>query len=274
MSEDAVYENIAGSVALLDVFQPDFIFVQEIDVDSTRSYHIDQKALLAEAFSEYETVFAYNYLNSPFLMWPLYKPIGTITTGMATYSRFSLQDAVRRSLPVMDNFNKYVDLDRCYTKTRVPVENGFFLCLYNVHLSAYGNDGDLRERQVSMLLEDMKADYAEGNYIICGGDFNHDLKLSEKESGVSSWAQPFPRSMLPEEFRFAMDFLSEERIRTMVNSSRDSGEPYDLYKTETYMLDGFLISDNVEMVETNTVSNGFKYSDHNPVILNFILKEK
>lgn len=274
LSEEAVYENIAGSIHLLDVFHPDFMLVQEIDVDSTRSYHIDQRTLFAEAFPGYDTVFAYNYFHSPFLMWPLYEPHGTITAGLGTFAKFPMQDAVRRSLPIMDNLNKYLDLDRCYTRTAVPVENGAYLCLYNVHLSAYGNDAELGEQQISMLLADMQADYDAGNYIICGGDFNHDLKLAENEEASETWAKPFPRSMLPAEFKMALDYLSEQRIATTINTARDSGKPYELTRTKTYMLDGFLISDNIEFVDLNTLNSGFEFSDHNPLILYFRLKEK
>ncbi len=272
LSEQAVYDNIEGSIRLLEVFHPDFMLIQELDVDSTRSYHIDQRTLFAKAFPEYDMIFAHNYLNSPFLMWPLYEPHGTITAGMGTYAKFPMQDAVRRSLPIMDNFNKYLDLDRCYTRVAVPVENGAYLCIYNVHLSAYGNDAELGKKQVTMLLEDMQADYNKGNYVICGGDFNHDLKLAEGDEASETWAQPFPRSMLPAEFKMAMDYLSAERIATTINTSRDSGKPYELLKSKTYMLDGFLISDNIEFVDLNTINSGFEYSDHNPLMLYFRLK--
>lgn len=45
-----------------------------------------------------------------------------------------------------------------------------------------------------MLYEDMKADYKEGNYIICGGDFNHNMKQTVIEN-TDEWAQPFPKGI-------------------------------------------------------------------------------
>lgn len=271
-NEEAVTENIGGAISILEAFQPDFMCLQEVDTDSTRSYHINESELFLEAFPEYDSAFAYNYLNSPFLMWPLTEPHGTINSGVVTYSRYQMESSLRRSLPVMDNLNRFVDLDRCYTITRVPVENGAELCIFNVHLSAYGNDGDLRARQVGMLMDDMEKEYIAGNYVICAGDFNHDLKLKEDAEVDASWAQPFPRSMMPEGFSLTLDMLDEDRVRTMPNSCRDAGEPYALFKTKTYTPDGFIISDNIEMVDVNTVGNDFAYSDHNPVVLYFILK--
>lgn len=86
------------------------------------------------------------------------------------------------------------------------MENGKELCLYNVHLSAYGNSDEIRAGQIGMLCEDMQADYEKGNYVICGGDFNHDLKNKGFDpENEYSWAYPFPRKMLPDNFVLCID---------------------------------------------------------------------
>lgn len=88
--------------------------------------------------------------------------------------------------------------------------NGKELVIFSLHMSAYGNSDAIREAQVNKLCGDMQAEYEKGNYVICGGDFNHDLKASEDtEEDRASWAYPFPRSDLPEGFSFSMDFLGE-----------------------------------------------------------------
>jgi hypothetical protein len=38
------------------------------------------------------------------------------------------------------------------------------------------------------------------------------------------------------------------------------------------VIDGFLVSDNVEVTELHNVDTGFAYSDHNPVMMRFTLK--
>ena len=70
---------------------------------------------------------------------------------------------------------KRQDLDRCYTISRLPADNGKELILINFHLSAYTTDPSVAENQLSMLYEDMTAEYEAGNYVVCGGDFNKDL---------------------------------------------------------------------------------------------------
>ena len=43
-------------------------------------------------------------------------------------------------------------------------------------------------------------------------------------------------------------------------------------KTYVVTLDGFIISDNVEMTSYEVADTGFAYSDHQPVIMKFMLK--
>ena len=72
---------------------------------------------------------------------------------------------------VISEFNDFV-FD--YT-SRIPVEDGKELILIDQHLSAYGTDAAQGNAQLEMLFADMKAEYDKGNYVICGGDFNHDF---------------------------------------------------------------------------------------------------
>ena len=39
-------------------------------------------------------------------------------------------------------------------------------------------------------------------------------------------------------------------------------------------VDGFIVSDNVTVIESRVIDEAFKYSDHNPVIIRFKLAER
>lgn len=41
--------------------------------------------------------------------------------------------------------------------------------------------------------------------------------------------------------------------------------------TQYYVIDGFIISPNVELLDVETLDLGFENSDHNPVIISFSL---
>ena len=192
---------------------------------------------------------------------------------MLTLSSVQIKEGIRRSLPISEGMSKYIDLDRCYSINRTDVENGKQLVFINVHTSAYGIEGDLQKQQLTMLFEDMKEEYDKGNYVICGGDFNHDFTGNSKEifnetvPEEYTWAVPFPDELIPEHFNKLTDYASGITIP----SCRNADKPYD-ESNFTLTVDGFIVSDNVIPTYMNVIDNQFLYSDHNPVELKFKLE--
>ncbi len=272
LSEESVYNCIALAADTAEGFSPDFIMLQEVDFDSTRSFHIDQRKILEERFSDYSGVFAVNY-DSAYLLYPFSSPHGASKAGLLTLSKLNISSAVRRSLPVSESVTKFLDLDRCYSKARIPVENGSELVLYNVHLSAYGGSDEIRAAQMNMLFSDMKEEYEKGNYCVTGGDFNHDFtgdstqKLNGGMNVDFGWAQPFPVEMLPDCILRADNYTDAQLVPTC----RNCDIPYEKGNF-TIIVDGFLVTENVKIVSVSNISTDFVYSDHNPVILEFELK--
>lgn len=288
-SKDSVKETIKGAGELVASKDPDFALVQEIDLDATRSYHVNEYSILKENIPAYNCVFAQNY-DSAFLFYPFTQPHGKSKAGLALFSKYPITGSLRRSFPISTSFTKFFDLDRCYSISRVPVDNGKELVIFVLHMSAYGNSDAIREGQIRMLSEDMQKEYEAGNYVICGGDFNHDLKAADTQSKASdasnntqtdsgdsaepeSWAYPFPRSELPEHFSFCLDQLSEDEKNNLWNSARNADMEYVPGETYTVTLDGFIISDNVECTKYENVNTGYSYSDHDPVYMEFQLKK-
>ena len=73
--------------------------------------------------------------------------------------------------------------------------------------------------------------------------------------------------MLPEGFEFKYD-LSVPTCR-LLNQPYDES---DEVNTQHYVIDGFIVSPNVEAVSIETIDLGFENSDHNPVMLTVRLK--
>ena len=70
-SADAVVSNTTGSLEAVGSCRPDIALFQEVDVDGTRSHHVDQLSVIASyvsasMFPAYNAVFAQNY-DSPYL---------------------------------------------------------------------------------------------------------------------------------------------------------------------------------------------------------------
>ena len=274
-SKDSVIECTNGGIGLIKANQVDFPVLQEVDFDSTRSYHVDQAQMYRDALPDYCSTMAVNY-HSAFLFYPITQPHGASNSGLLTLSNNQITSSLRRSLPISTGLKKILDLDRCYSINRFKVENGKELVIINVHLSAYGTDGDIQQSQLSMLFGDMQKEYERGNYVICAGDYNHDFIGNSKEllndtvgKDIESlaWAAAFPDEMIPDRFSKVTDYASG----VTVPSCRNCDVPYgpDCF---TVILDGFIVSDNVEPTFVDIINTEFLYSDHNPVLMKFKLK--
>ncbi len=271
-SKESVIDCIGDGCDTVKSFDPDFVFFQEVDFDSTRSYHVDESKLVADRFENYAFTAAVNY-HSSFLLYPFTKPHGSSNSEIMTLSRYSISSGVRRSLPISKSFSKFLDLDRCYSKSRIAAEGGKELVLYNVHLSAYGGSDTIRSAQMTMLFNDMKEEYEQGNYCVCGGDFNHDFTgtstqdLNGGDSVSFGWAQPFPEDLLPSCLIRCTNYAGDKLYPTC----RNCDVPYK-EGNFTIIVDGFLVSENVECVSVTNHYTAFTYSDHCPVVMEFKLK--
>lgn len=276
-SKERLLENLDEIGSLLAAQSADITLLQEVDFDADRSYHVDEVELLRtfDGLQEMQSVLAVNY-HSPYLFYPLTRPHGASNAGLLTLTKLDAESSLRRSLPVETGVTKFLDLDRCYSVTRIPVTNGKTLCVYDLHLSAYTSDGKIADEQLKLLLSDMQAEFAAGNYVLGGGDFNKDLLAGGSESyfGVSTegytWAQ---------EIRF--DLLSATDIRliapegesTPVPTCRNADGPYHEGQL-VLTVDGFLVSPNVEVTESHVLDTGFANSDHNPVMMTIRLLDE
>ena len=272
-SPERLESNMKNIGDFLEGCGADFYLIQETDENATRTYHFNEREYLTSRMSEYVSVWAQNW-DSAYLFYPVTKPHGKTVSGILTFSEYDINEALRRSLPVETGAVKIADLDRCYSVSRIAVDNGRELLLYNVHLSAYTSDGSIAVDQIEMLTEDMKSEYEKGNYVVCGGDFNKDLLGNSSEVfGVSgedyTWDQPFPFEILS---GTGLSLVTPDAESDPVPSTRITDKPYHEGQY-VVLIDGFIVSDNVEVILTGVVNQEFEYSGHNAVTMVFKLKE-
>ena len=269
-SKERLTKNMQAMTDYLSGFGADILLLQEVDKNATRTYHVDETEYLKNAVQG-DSIFAVNW-DSPFLFYPLTQPHGKSLTGILTLSSFQIDSAIRRQLPVEDSLMKIVDLDRCYSKAYLPVEGSDKkLALYNVHMSAYTSDGTVADRQLELLLSDMEEEYSKGNYCISGGDLNKDLLGDSSEYfGIKgdqySWAKPIK-----------MELFDGKHLQLICSGNQPSSRVTDApYNPQQFVavLDGFIVSDNVEVLSKETIDSGFAYSDHNPVTMQFKLMKE
>jgi endonuclease/exonuclease/phosphatase family metal-dependent hydrolase len=275
-SQAVVAQNTETVIAQALAEEPDIMLFQEVDVRADRSWEVDQvQSILDELPAGTWYDYATNF-HTGFLFYPIAKPIGSIAdSGLLTISDFEISSAERRSLPVSDAFpTKYFDLDRCISVSRLPVANAQGaptgeLVLINVHPSAYDEGGIIRAQQMELLADLIAAEYAQGNYVIVGGDFNHAFGGSESlfMNGMQQppWVQAFDESLLPEGFGLVL-----ASNYTTVATCRDTSTPYLPGVSYQVVLDGFIVSDNIRASAFN-IDADYLGSDHNPVRLEFTL---
>ncbi|MGL9727783.1 endonuclease/exonuclease/phosphatase family protein [Enterococcus sp. DIV0756] len=267
-----VNENMRGIVETTKELSPTFAFYQEVDQDGDRSQHVDEVAFLRQQLPDYNSLYGQNY-DSSYLFYPFTDPIGQAKSGLVTMSQAKITSSKRYSLPIETNFNKFFDLDRAFTVSRIPVKGGKEFIAINTHLSAFTKDRSIQAAQLKKIFDVMESEYKKENYVMVAGDYNHDvLGNSPEVFGTSkkreTWTHPFPKEELPEGFHLPTGQLAEEKKP----SARALNEPYKKGQTYTTLIDGFLISDNINVKAVHIKDMQFKYSDHNPVYLDFNFK--
>lgn len=279
LSKADVQKNVAGQIAVAAQADADFYFFQEADTDADRSYHINMVEAVCAAFPALGATFAQNF-HTAYLLYPFNDPIGQSVSGILTLSRYRVESAVRRSFPVTTDFiDKLFDLDRCFSVHCLPVEDsGKYLVLINLHMSAYDEGGSIRAQQLQMLNGVLEEAYAAGNYVIAGGDFNHCLIADAFDTDEEALTYFESDQLTPDWVKNSVLHQSELAagftIAASLNAAtcRGADIAYTAGVNYSTVIDGFVVSDNIEIVEEGTVDTQYAYSDHNPVVMKFRLK--
>lgn len=278
--EKRVRKNIEDIASGIVTVHPDVVFLQEVDRESTRSYKIDEAESIKSILNDnnkmnYISTFATNY-KVGFVPYPI-PPIGKVDAGIMTLTNYEISSSTRLQLPCPFSWPmRLINLKRCLMVDRVPVVDesgnatGKELVLVNLHLEAY-DSGEGKAEQTKMLKDFLQQEVDKGNYVIAGGDFNQ--KFSSVDSRIypeyeGSWhCGAIDVSEFGDDFEFIMDNSTPScRYLDMVYEGADK----EIF--QYYLLDGFIISKNMEVNFYFTIGQDFKSSDHNPVVLSVTLK--
>lgn len=289
-NKEEVTFNTTGAIETIKNQNPDFCFFQEVDTKSNRSYHVNQHQMITENFDEYDAVHAVNF-HSAYFVYPFNDMMGKANSGITTLSKYSIQQAVRKKFTVTTSFSKFFDLDRCFSVSSIAIDNNKSLQLVNVHMSAYDEGGIIRKAQRDELNAYINEAYSKGDYILIGGDFNHDLLTYNPDYNYDLDHIPFKDYIGQQKPDWLQYFFENDGTTTLdqnfkvvasdnAPTCRDSDIEWEIGHTFVSAIDGFIVSNNIEVVSANTIvtKNGnkgldhFAYSDHDPVKMVFKLK--
>lgn len=288
-SKEEVLFNTNGAIDTILDLNVDFALFQEVDTDSTRSYKINQNEMIKQAFTGFDSTFSINF-HSAYLPYPLYDMHGIANAGLATLSKYKIQSAKRYEYTISDSLSKLFDLDRCFSEIIVDIEGSDKkLHIVNSHMSAYDKGGVIRAKQIEELNAYMKECQEKGDYVVIGGDYNHDLITYNPNFSYTKDNIPFyVNKKAPDWVSYFYDengtseFIDGYSIVTSDNNPtcRNNDMEWEPGKTFTCVVDGYIVSNNIEIVYIENVQtkqgnkgyDGFAYSDHEPVYMQFKLK--
>lgn len=271
ISKKNVVNNTNKIIDILNENKSDIYLLQEIDKKANRSYFVNQVEEVKNSLKDYSSIYISNF-HSAYLAYPLHDMIGKSQSGLLTLSKYNFYSNIRRSYPVTKEFfKKFFDLDRAFSVHRSKLKNNKDLVIVNSHMSAYDKGGNIRKKQLEMLKVFIKEEKDKGNYVIIGGDFNHDyantktLYMGDKK--IPEWVYDLTDKDLIDGYKFVIP-----SNKNLYGTCRGAETPYDKDKTYQVVVDGFIVSNNIEG-SSHIINTDYIASDHQPVVLKFKLKE-
>ncbi len=271
-NKETVQENLTAISAQIKESDPDVVFMQEVDVDSKRSHYINELETFTENLTGYSSSFTENY-KTLYVPYPL-PTIGKVDCGLVTLSKFEITDCKRIALPCPFSYPmRLCNLKRCLMVSRVPIEGSDKeLVLVNLHLEAY-DDGEGKAAQTAQLKALLEEEADKGNYVIAGGDFNQEFSNYDNSAypiiNDEVWT---PGSIDTDEFDDSLSFVTDNSTPSCRSLDRPlKGNDASPDKFQYYMIDGFILSDNLSVESVKTLDLGFKNSDHNPIVMQMSL---
>jgi endonuclease/exonuclease/phosphatase family metal-dependent hydrolase len=260
-------KNLSGVMSFLRSNDSiDFVFLQEVDRKSKRSYKLDEYKIIAEHLKTHSSYFAANY-DVFFVPVPLTSPMGKVFSGITIMGKAKTSSSIRYAFPGQYGFpTQLFMLDRCFLVNRYPLTNGKDLILINTHNEAF-DSGDIRKAQMEYLKNFITDEYDKGNYIIAGGDWNQcppDFRPEFSDNMVNTSQMVINMDYLPGDWKWAYD--------SKIPSNRTVTAAYDPSTTTTTVIDFFLLSPNIDCAYVKCINLNFENSDHNPVIIKAKLK--
>lgn len=265
-SKEKVVENANAISKKVNEINPDVVLFQELDAQAKRSYYVDEVALMDELIGKtiYGRTYAMNY-RAGYVPYPFPTTIGRVEAGLVSYSKFNVDSATRIQLPVPFKWPiSMFNLKRCLLVNRIKIEGtDKELVMVNLHLEAY-DDGEGKIAQTKMLKEFIDTEYNKGNYVIAGGDFNQTFSNVKNKylNDEAIWKAGTIDSNDFKGYQLLMDdtYPTCRSLHKVLKGENKETFPY-------YMIDGFILSPNINVSKLETIDLKFVNSDHNPVLL-------
>jgi len=252
-------QNLQQVIQVLQALDADFVALQEIDLDSKRSFQVNQVTALVEALEMPVGAITINWDKNyvPFPYWPPTAHFGRILSGQAVLSRYPIVKNDRIVLEKVASQPFYynaVYLDRLAQVTEMQIRERSVI-LINLHLEAFDNPTRLAQTQV---VKDLAERYAQDYPVLLLGDFNS--AVNRPEEGDVKTIELIGESAVLQGAIAPTEYSNPDQ------ATYPSGTPQ--YKLD-YI---FYTPATIELVEARVVTEAAQASDHLPVAMTFRLR--
>lgn len=267
-SQEEFVQDLTQMALYLQKLNPDIILLQEVDLNSSRSFKINQlelfKKFLPQHFSAYGLNWDANYV--PFPYWPPSKHFGQVRAAGVIFSRFPIVSQDFALLPKPENnpwwYNLFY-LFRYYQDVRIEIGSRVYSVINN-HLEAFDQEG--RVQQAKILKSRCELDLKEKNLLLVGGDLNSIPQYASVKEGFPD----YPKD------RYTMDKTLSimESIKGIRNSLPET--IYKAYESTHFTfpsdvpdrrLDHLFVNDKTEVLSLSVLRDIGTLSDHLPVLM-------
>ncbi len=260
-----VQRNLDGIVKTLGGLDQDVLMLQEVSQHSLMSWWRPVYDTIAATMPDRQIAFRPDIATWG-LPFPLAIDHGTVVALKANPANVEIIPLPLEPGAIMGLIKRRYAMQ----VVRVPIEgSGPQWVIVNLHLSPFDQGGVTRKEQLDTLLAFASGEYAKGNHVILGGDWNMVLSNPHLPSTTPQdmlfWVVDFPREMLPAGWTIVTAPPGEATVRT-------TDKPYVEGENYRTAIDGFVISPNVAAETVAVTDTKFNYSDHMPVTARFAAK--
>jgi endonuclease/exonuclease/phosphatase family metal-dependent hydrolase len=254
----AVRKNLQGIVSSLERIPADIYLFQEVANPGLLTRGVDVRSGVEQKMTGFVHSFVTDTLTR------LVPPPIRVHHGTEIFSRFRIDAARLEPLPG-ESSAFYGVLKKSYGINIVELtdDTGAAWSLMNIHLAAFDENATARKEQMRVVFAQAKKAFALGRHVVVGGDWNLMLARTDFPNTTDPkylfWLFDFPHEEVPADWRIIFD--------SETPSVRTNNQPYKQGENYTAVIDGFLVSPNVDVHSVHTTNLDFRFTDHQPVKL-------
>lgn len=255
-SREAVEANLSAIQSVLSEQSPDVAMMQELARPGFLTRGVDVVGGVREALAGYNSVF------TPDIRTRLLPDPMSLRHGLGLFWRGADEaDIATVRLPEEPEPILGFIKRRYHVEVLTFSHEGTDWAFVNVHLSAFDEGANTRMQQLREVLNLARGLYESGHAVAIGGDWNMRLAPTDFESTSDEsalfWIHDFPREELDEGWQIAID-PSTPTVRT-------NERPYNRDENYRTIIDGLIVSPNVDVISVRGIDLDFQNTDHQPV---------